>query len=152
MLLCAGLLFGGCTPEKEEVTVNYPQEVQNLEKLCKVWGYTKYTHPAFLVEEKDWDAELISLIPQVQEMDSSEEVNDLLNDWLLSLGEVEFESDTISSVWSDAKEEDIVVVADTSWIFDEEYLGEELSASMLPLHQMLKSNVQFKVSKKAGMN
>lgn len=133
MLLCAGLLFGGCTLEKEEVTVNYPQEVQNLEKLCKVWGYTKYTHPAFLVEGKDWDAELISLIPQVQEMDSSEEVNDLLNDWLLSLGEVEFESDTISPEWSNAQEEDIVVVADTSWIFDEEYLGEELSASMLPL-------------------
>ena len=133
MLLCAGLLFGGCTPEKEEVTVNYPQEVQNLEKLCKVWGYTKYTHPAFLVEGKDWDAELISLIPQVQEMNSGEEVNELLNDWLLSLGEVEFESDTISSVWSDAKEEDIVVVADTSWIFDEDYLGEELSANMIPL-------------------
>lgn len=133
MLVCAGLLFGGCTPEKEEVTVNYPQEVQNLEKLCKVWGYTKYTHPAFLVEGKDWDAELISLIPQVQEMNSGEEVNELLNDWLLSLGEVEFESDTISSVWSDAKEEDIVVVADTSWIFDEDYLGEELSANMIPL-------------------
>ena len=38
VLLCVCLLFTSCAPvgnEKEE----YSQEVQNLEKLCKVWGY-----------------------------------------------------------------------------------------------------------------
>ncbi len=134
VLLIAAMLTGCAANQTGVDTIaSQEQEVQNLEKLCKVWGYTKYTHPAFLVEGKDWDAELISLIPQVQEMNSSEEVNDLLNDWILSLGEVKFESDTISSVWSDAQEEDIVVVADTNWIFDEDYLGEELSANMIPL-------------------
>lgn len=134
-LLLVAAMLSGCAANQAEMDTNssQEQEVENLEKLCKVWGYTKYTHPAFLVEGKDWDAELISLIPQVQEMNSSEEVNDLLNDWLLSLGEVEFESDTISSVWSSAEEEDIVVVAETDWIYDEEYLGEELSANMIPL-------------------
>lgn len=63
VLLCVCLLFTSCAPvgnEKKE----YSQEVQNLEKLCKVWGYVKYTHPVFLTGEKDWDAELITLIPQ----------------------------------------------------------------------------------------
>ena len=30
-------------------------EAENLEKLCKVWGYAKYTHPVFLKGEKNWD-------------------------------------------------------------------------------------------------
>lgn len=42
MLLCICILLTSCAPvgyEKKE----YSQEVQNLEKLCKVWGYVKYT-------------------------------------------------------------------------------------------------------------
>lgn len=52
ILLCICVLFTSCAPvgnEKEE----YSQEVHNLEKLCKVWGYVKYTHPVFLTGEKD---------------------------------------------------------------------------------------------------
>ena len=66
MLLCICILLTSCAPvgnEKKE----YSQEVQNLEKLCKVWGYVKYTHPVFLTGEKDWDTELIALIPQVRQ-------------------------------------------------------------------------------------
>lgn len=43
VLLCVCLLFTSCAPvgnEKEE----YSQEVQNLEKLCKVWGYVQRFH------------------------------------------------------------------------------------------------------------
>ena len=132
VLLCVCLLFTSCAPvgnEKKE----YSQEVQNLEKLCKVWGYTKYTHPVFLTGEKDWDTELIALIPQVRQAENSEATNQILNEWLLSLGEIEYETDTPAAQWSSAKEEDKVVIADTSWIFDKKYLGEELSANMEPL-------------------
>ena len=93
VLLCVCLLFTSCAPvgnEKKE----YSQEVQNLEKLCKVWGYTKYTHPVFLTGEKDWDTELIALIPQVRQAENSEATNQILNEWLLSLGEIEYETDT----------------------------------------------------------
>lgn len=134
VLLSTCLLLASCAVEKKkEPTVNYPQEVQNLEKLCKVWGYTKYTHPAFLSGEKDWDEELFALIPQVQQMDNGEEVNQLLNDWLLSLGEIKYETDEPVPEWEEANEKDIVVVADTDWIYDEAYLGKELSENMLPL-------------------
>ena len=87
VLLCVCLLFTSCAPvgnEKKE----YSQEVQNLEKLCKVWGYVKYTHPVFLTGEKDWDTELIALIPQVRQAENSEATNQILNEWLLSLGEI----------------------------------------------------------------
>ena len=52
VLLCICMLFTSCTlvgqsVDSSENTVN-SQKVENLEKLCKVWGYTKYNHPAFL--------------------------------------------------------------------------------------------------------
>ena len=101
VLLCVCLLFTSCAPvgnEKKE----YSQEVQNLEKLCKVWGYVKYTHPVFLTGEKDWDAELITLIPQVRQAENSEATNQILNEWLLSLGEIEYETDTPAAQLSSA--------------------------------------------------
>ena len=132
VLLSACMLFGGCAKAEQE-KINYPQEIQNFEKLCKVWGYTKYTHPAFLSGEKDWDAELFALIPQIQQANESEEVNEILNEWLLSLGEIKYETDKPVQEWENAEKEDIVVIAETDWIFDEKYLGKELSENMLPL-------------------
>lgn len=143
VLLCVCLLFTSCAPvgnEKEE----YSQEVQNLEKLCKVWGYVKYTHPVFLTGEKDWDTELIALIPQVRQAENSEATNQILNEWLLSLGEIQYEDEEPVKKWSSAKEEDKVVIADTSWIFDKKYLGEELSANMEPLTKPLPDINRFR--------
>ena len=140
VLLMICLMLTACTPAGTagggSETV-YSQETQNLEKLCKVWGYVKYTHPVFLTGEKDWDAELIALIPQVRRAENSEETNKILNEWLLSLGEIKYKTDETTALWSSAKEEDKVVIADTSWVFDQEYLGEELSANMEPLTKPL---------------
>ena len=140
VLLMICLMLTACTPAGTagggSETV-YSQETQNLEKLCKVWGYVKYTHPVFLTGEKDWDAELIALIPQVRQAENSEETNKILNEWLLSLGEIKYKTYETTALWSSAKEEDKVVIADTSWVFDQEYLGEELSANMEPLTKPL---------------
>ena len=140
VLLMICLMLTACTPAGTagggSETV-YSQETQNLEKLCKVWGYVKYTHPVFLTGEKDWDAELIALIPQVRQAENNEETNKILNEWLLSLGEIKYKTDETTALWSSAKEEDKVVIADTSWVFDQEYLGEELSANMEPLTKPL---------------
>ena len=51
VLLCICMLFTSCTlvgqsVDSSENTVN-SQKVENLEKLCLVWGYSKYRHPAF---------------------------------------------------------------------------------------------------------
>ena len=92
LLVC--LLLTSCTSigngsvgQKSEA--EYSQEVQNLEKLCKVWGYTKYTHPAFLLGERDWDEELLKLIPVVSEA-KAKKVNDILHEWFVSLGEIDY--------------------------------------------------------------
>ena len=92
-LLLVCLLFTSCAPvgqsvDNSENTAD-SQKAENLEKLCKVWGYTKYTHPAFLLGKKDWDEELLKLIPVVSEA-KAKEVNDILHEWFVSLGEVNY--------------------------------------------------------------
>ena len=126
VLLCVCLLFTACTSAGEKNKAEYSQEVQNLEKLCLVWGYTKYTHPVFLTGEKDWDEELLKLIPTVSEA-KKEEVNDILHEWFVSLGEIDY---GISRPASKPVESEAIVQADTGWILDETYLGAELSADM----------------------
>ena len=130
-LLCLCLLLTSCAPaEQEEADVSGDsQQVQNLEKLCLVWGYTKYHHPAFLLGQKDWDEELLNLIPTVSEA-KEEEVNDILHEWFVSLGEIDYGMNASNST---LQENRLYVQADTSWIKDDTYLGKELSEDMQKL-------------------
>ncbi len=133
VLLCVCMLFTSCAPvgTNGEKTANseYLQEVRNLEKLCKVWGYTKYNHPAFLLGEKDWDEELLNLIPVVFEARENE-VNDILHEWFISLGEIDYGMSTPNST---LKEDKLYIQADISWTKDDTYLGKELSEDMQKL-------------------
>ena len=105
-------------------------EVERLAKLCRVWGYVKYHHPAFLLGQKDWDEELLTLIPQVRELETDQEVNALLHDWFVSLGEIDYGTDKPVASWADAAEEDRLVITDTSWTTDAAYLGAELAGDL----------------------
>ena len=125
IMLCICLLFASCTPKEtaDETSEDskYSQEVRSLEKLCKVWGYTKYNHPAFLFGEKDWDEELLNLIHVVSET-KEDEVNDILHEWFISLGEIDYKTDRKRTLPS---EDQLIVQSDTDWI-NQEYLGKEL--------------------------
>ena len=133
LLLIICLLFPLCTLGGENVTDNGniadSQQVKNLEKLCKVWGYTKYNHPTFLFGEKDWDEELLNLIPVVSKA-KEDKVNGILHEWFVSLGEIDY---GISRLGSKPTESEAIVQADTSWILNKAYLGEELSTDMQKL-------------------
>ena len=128
--LCICMLFTSCAPAgtTEKLSADSPK-VQNLEKLCKVWGYTKYNHPVFLLGEKDWDEELLNLIPVVFEARENE-VNDILHEWFISLGEIDYGMSTPNST---LKEDKLYIQADISWIKDDTYLGKELSEDMQKL-------------------
>ena len=151
VLLCICMLFTSCTPAGQSVdsngyTVN-SQKVENLEKLCKVWGYTKYNHPAFLFGEKDWDKELKKLIPVVSEA-KEEEVNNILHEWFVSLGEIDYGNSESITLPPDEKR---IEQADTSWI-REDYLGAELTEDLsqlgpIPNIDRSKSPVKFNQGK-----
>ena len=124
-------------PEVQEPQGTPATETENLVKLCKVWGYTKYMHPAFLLGKKDWDQELLKLIPQVRELTTAEEVNALLHDWFVGLGEIDYGSRAPVGAWSTAKDEEKVAIADTSWTKDTSYLGEALAADFAQFPEAL---------------
>lgn len=67
-------------------------QVENLQKLCKVWGFVGYTHKAFLTGKKDCDEELLKLIPVIRFADKKE-VNDILYDWFVGLGDDGYDLD-----------------------------------------------------------
>ena len=146
ILLTFCLLLTSCAPAPQQPAGNSEAQVENLAKLCKVWGYVKYTHPVFLLGEKDWDEELLKLIPAVSEADS-DEVNGILHEWVDSLGEVDYGTLNRVPLWAAAKEEEISVQADTSWI-SADYLGEELTQQLsqlgpVPNIDRSKAPVQF---------
>ena len=128
-LLVICLIFTSCSPIENEKQEKYSREVQNLEKLCKVWGYVKYNHPAFLLGEKDWDEELLNLIPVVSEA-KDDEVNDILHKWFVSLGEIDY---GMNGAKATVQEDKLYVQANISWIKDDTYLGKELSEDMQKL-------------------
>ena len=105
--------------------------MQNLEKLCKVWGYVKYNHPAFLLGEKDWDEELLNLIPVVSKA-KDDEVNDILHEWFVSLGEIDYQSTRKRNL---PPEEQMIVQPNNDWIC-EDYLGTELIEDFVQLGEI----------------
>ena len=121
--------FVGCAKISDDRMAT--PKVQSLEKLCLVWGYTKYTHPAFLFGEKDWDEELLNLIPVVSEA-KAEEVNDILHEWFVSLGEIDYGTSRKKILPS---EEELMVQADTGWL-NQEYLGKELWEALSQLKEV----------------
>ena len=102
-----------------------PRTLDNLETLCRVWGYAKYHHPVFCdtLRRVDVDSALFVLLPRVVHADRETRNRHLL-DWVRSLGDytpnrVECEQALASY--------DLVGTADLGWTADTVLLGGELS-------------------------
>lgn len=110
-------------------------QIKSLRKLCEVWGYAKYHHPAFLLGPKKWDEELLRIMPSVLLAEDEENVNAILYDWFMELGEIDYGTYSKLEVpaWANANAEDIIVQADTSWTEDTSYLGKPLSDALQQL-------------------
>lgn len=147
LVFCLVLPLFGCQREPDPQPAT---EVERLSKLCRVWGYVKYTHPAFLLGERDWDGDLLALIPQVRELETHEEVNALLHQWFADLGEIDYGTDEPVAFWTEAAEADRLVIVDTSWTTDANYLGEDLAGDLgrlgeVPAISRRKAPVKFMV-------
>ena len=67
--------------------------LEHLDVLGKVWGFLKYYHPRIRIGDHNWDYELFRIIPIILKAKSQNERNTILNNWILSLGEFEFDDD-----------------------------------------------------------
>lgn len=67
-------------------------QIENLKKLCKVWGVIKYYHPDVVSGKINWDYELFRVMPEIVDAKNSEEANKILYQWIDKLGDVEEKS------------------------------------------------------------
>lgn len=99
-------------------------QIDQLYKACKVWGYLKYYHPGIAKGKYDWYKELVDRIPAVLHSSSSEETNQLLYDWVNSLRkspkQTEYKINT-----------KIRLKPNITWIDDTNLLGDELSKALV---------------------
>ncbi len=98
-------------------------QIENLYKVGKVWGFLKYYHPEILYGKFDWDYELIRILPEVINQNSDSAVNHILVNLIDKLGSI-----TPGNINTDVKE--IKLSSDLNWINDSDYLGTELSIKL----------------------
>lgn len=165
LLLCAVMLaFTGCVtqlakelstdeviPAKLVMEAVTDLQAENLRKLCKVWGYIKYSHPDFILGRRDWDLDLLTLIPVVYAADNPSEVNDILETWVFGLNSHWYKEVTTSFTWDSMGEEYRQYQADTDWLDDQDYLGAALAAKLpkfrrVPARNRSKAPVYFSYS------
>lgn len=102
-----------------------PRTLDNLETLCRVWGYAKYHHPVFCdtLRRVDVDSALFVLLPRVVHADRETRNRHLL-DWVRSLGD--YTPNRVECEQALAPY-DLVETADLGWTADTTLLGGELS-------------------------
>src|SRR5690606_23096006 len=65
---------------------NELNETEKLASFAKVWGFLKYYHPNVVNNQMDWEKELINKIPEIESINSKEELNEFYKNWIHSLG------------------------------------------------------------------
>ncbi len=105
-----------------------PQVLDNLETLCRVWGFVKYHHPAMRDTTVHIDYELFGLLPRIVGADKPER-NRILSEWIASFGPVESDPSHYVLTPDSAYRR----INSFDWIGDTVRLGGELSRRLQEL-------------------
>lgn len=65
------------------------KDIENLELLGRIWGFLKYYHPQIAKGNYNWDYELFRFLPKYIEVKNVSERNNLIINWIASLGQLE---------------------------------------------------------------
>ncbi len=64
------------------------KNITNLELLGRIWGFLKYYHPEIAKGNYNWDYELFRFLPKFIEVKNDNERNQLIINWIDSLGKL----------------------------------------------------------------
>lgn len=101
-------------------------ETQKLAATCKVWGFLKYYHPNVVDGSKNWDEQLFQILPKVEEAQSAEAFSSVLENWIVSLGEIKKQE----VVKAAEKKEYFDKNFDLSWISKSDLFSKSLSKKL----------------------
>lgn len=87
-------------------------DTQKLASLARVWGFLKYYHPAVAPGKRDWDQQLITLLPAVQRATDKQALSAVYSQLLTELGPVK-PCRSCSATASDRRNLDLAFLADS---------------------------------------
>ena len=122
--LCVAQIPEPETSESSGVTIDALTGVQisNLVILGKVWGFLKYHHAAVTTGDRDWDHDLLRILPRVLSASDQASADAVMFRWITDLGGI-----TNCQRCVDPLSKDIVLSPDLAWLEDKALLGTELS-------------------------
>lgn len=101
------------------------QMLDNLEVLCKVWGFLKYYHPEVCRGNYNWDYELFRVLPQIANASDKIQRSRLLSEWIDRYGKItEVQPYTIDDPGLYSR------IIDLSWINDREMFDDKLISKL----------------------
>ena len=65
-----------------------PNQVENLAIAGKVWGFLKYHHPVVTGGQRQWDVELLKILPELLAAPDRGSADAILHRWIAGLGPV----------------------------------------------------------------
>jgi hypothetical protein len=122
-----------------------PIQVANLATLARVWGFLKYHHPLVTAGQRQWDFELLRIMPVILAAPDRAHANDELAAWIDRLGPISSCNPCLPAPAGDLSEK-----APITWIYDQKSLGLALSQRLQSVY-VNRTGRQFYVSlTKAG--
>jgi len=115
-------------------------QISNLATLAKVWGFLKYHHPAVTAGQRNWDSDLLRVLPKIVAARDRGEANGVLVEWIDKLGPVPACSPCVA-----APAGDLDLKPDLAWIHDRDALGAALSQRLESIYAN-RTGKQFFVS------
>ena len=106
------------------------EQVQNLARLAKVWGFLKYHHPVVTSGERHWDYELFRILPGVLAAADAASANQAIATWVTGLGAV-----PDCSPCATLETADLHLGTNLEWLADESLLGAELSQALTAIYR-----------------
>jgi C-terminal processing protease CtpA/Prc len=117
-------------------------QLENLAVLGKVWGFLKYHHPLITTGQRQWDFELLRVVPKILAAPDRPARDDILHEWILGLGPF---SDCVTCARLGG--DNLQLRPDLAWLSDPALLSAELRNDLDRIYRHRRANVeQFYVS------
>ncbi len=123
-------------------------QIDNLFTLGRVWGFLKYHHPSVTAGKRQWDYDLLRILPTILAAPDGAHANDILVHWIDSLGEIPARD---ASQCPPEPAGDLNLKPDLAWIHDGATLGSPLSLRLQRIYQNRPRADQFYVSLAPGV-
>jgi Peptidase family S41 len=125
-----------------------PNQIDNLFTLARVWGFLKYHHPAVTAGRRQWDYDLLRILPAVLAAPDRSRANEAIVQWIGSLGEIPA---CDANQCPPEPAGNLPLKPDLAWIHDSTTLGSALSLRLQRIYQNRPSGNQFYISLAPGV-